>query len=75
MRWKFEHLPEYQLENLCAGRSGKRLLINSNMCFNQESRPCKDAGRCCLGTKKDCGKNKCPNNKKIRYNEEIDIYS
>lgn len=60
MKWIFEHLSK---ECLCIASEepGVKVRVNAKFCSQQKSRPCKNAGRCCLGANDNCLTNKCPN--------------
>jgi hypothetical protein len=63
MAYKFFHLPEsydwYVLKDISL------ILINSDACPRQQTRPC-DAGSCCLGGSITCKNNNCHNRNHIK---------
>lgn len=65
MACKFTHLP-YDITSFILTKP-PNILINSENCPKQQTRPCKKAGSCCLGLKKCCRKApECLNNSKER---------
>lgn len=59
----FAHLPK-GIETFIITKP-PNILIRSERCANQNKRPCKKAGPCCLGTNGSClNKQKCFNNLK-----------
>lgn len=65
MKWIFEHLPDECLR-VTSEKPDVEVRVNSKFCSQQKSRPCKNAGRCCLGVNVDCSVNKCPNTLIVR---------